>query len=236
MRENIKKQLFEALEEKSDLNVKTDSKTLSNLLEEAIFEVTGKNSKDRSYREKSKKIHLKLKGPRNANVRKALKLNFISPKDFCSLNDKQLEDESYFNGLIGETAINNNNEKKGGMIGLKPPKLNIPTFKVDLNNNQEEENIENYFNSAVKETEEQKDNKLTEEHNIISKIEKDEIKEDNNNKIQEDNNLNNINSDVKVLENKEQTNIMIEDNQKVSINDYNNLSVDECNNNYLINS
>jgi hypothetical protein len=132
MRENIKKQLLDALEPQNDSsqNFKFDSKQLSTDMEISIFEITGKNSKDKSYREKSKKIVSRLKGNRNAHIRKLLKTGIISVNDFCSLNDKQMDDDGYFNKLGGNEQSNNDVVKSKG--GIRPPKLNIPVHNIDF--------------------------------------------------------------------------------------------------------
>lgn len=133
MREQIKKQLLDSLEPNSDSStkdLKIKSGELSISLENAIFEVTGKNSKDKSYREKTKKIITRLKGTRNANVRLLLKSSIITVEQLCKLNDKQIDDDAYFNKIASENNIAakvSDTNVKG-----KLPKINIPIQSIDL--------------------------------------------------------------------------------------------------------
>jgi len=133
MREQIKKQLLDSLEPSNDNNVKElkfKSDELSVSLENSIFEITGKNSKDKFYREKTKKIITRLKGTRNQNIRIILKMGIITVDQLCKLNDKQIDDDSYFNKIASE----NNIGVKTSEINVKGklPKINIPIQSIDL--------------------------------------------------------------------------------------------------------
>ena len=55
-----------------------------------IFENAGKNSKDKSYREKGNYVVNKLKGNINSLARKALKTELVSEKDFVIGGNKVL--------------------------------------------------------------------------------------------------------------------------------------------------
>ena len=133
MREQIKKQFLDALEPLNDSNIKdlkTKSDELSVLLELNIFDITGKNSKEKSYREKTKKIITRLKGTRNQNIRSLLKSGIITVEELCKLSDKQIDDDSYFAKIASENNLNtkpNEANNKG-----KLPKINIPLQSIDF--------------------------------------------------------------------------------------------------------
>lgn len=134
MREQIKKQLLDSLEEKNDNSVKDlkfKSSELSVNFENLIFELTGKNSKDKSYREKSKKIIARIKGTRNNNVRIMLKSGILIVEELCKMTEKQIDDDSYFTKMANE-----NNLGKAGADNNKGrlPKINIPQKSLDFLN------------------------------------------------------------------------------------------------------
>jgi hypothetical protein len=133
MREQIKKQLLDSLEPSNDSNIKNielKSDELSIMLENSIFENSGKNSKDKLYREKTKKIITRLKGTRNQNIRILIKSGIITVDQLCKMNDKLIDDDAYFNKIANEnkigTKINESNNKG------KLPKINIPIQSIDL--------------------------------------------------------------------------------------------------------
>lgn len=133
MREQIKKQLLDALELQADSTVKDlklKSDELSINLENSIFDITGKNSKDKKYREKTKKIITRLKGTRNQTIRTLLKSVIITVEDFCKLPDKILDDDAYFNKI----AADNNIVSKASDVNAKGklPKINIPLQSIDI--------------------------------------------------------------------------------------------------------
>lgn len=133
MREQIKKQLLDSLEPANDNNIKDlkiKSDELSVNLENAIYEITGKNSKDKSYREKTKKIITRLKGTRNQNVRILLKCSIITVDQLCSLSDKQVDDDAYFNKIASENNIGS--KASDTNVKGKLPKINIPLQSLDL--------------------------------------------------------------------------------------------------------
>ena len=135
MREQIKKQLLDSLEEKNDNTVKDlkfKSTELSLNFENNIFELSGKNSKDKSYREKTKKIIGRIKGARNNNIRIMIKSGIISIEELCKMSDKQIDDESYFTKLANENNLgksSGDNNNKGRL-----PKINIPQKSLDFLN------------------------------------------------------------------------------------------------------
>ena len=134
MREQIKKQLLDSLEEKNDdkvTNLKFKSSELCLNFENSIFELTGKNSKDKSYREKTKKIIGRIKGARNNNIRIMLKSDILSVEEICKMSDKQIDDEAYFTKLANDNNLGKatGDNKKGGL-----PKINIPQKSLDFLN------------------------------------------------------------------------------------------------------
>ena len=54
---------------------------------------------------------MRIKGMRNNHIRELLKKEIISVKDFCNLNDKELNDDNYFKNLENEQGNNNANNK-----------------------------------------------------------------------------------------------------------------------------
>jgi hypothetical protein len=128
MREQIKKQLLEALDSSTDGSSKFTSEQLSIEIENLIFEKTGKNSKDKPYRERTKRIVARVKGTRNLVVRNVLKSGIFTVDDLCKMTDKELEDDGYFNKYGGEK------EQIKGKSVARPPKINVPIIPVDVNN------------------------------------------------------------------------------------------------------
>ena len=128
MREQIKKQLLDAFDITTDGSSKFTSEQLATEIENQIFEKTGKNSKDKPYREKTKRIISRVKGARNQIVRNVLKSGIFTIDDFCKMTDKELEDDSYFNKFSGEK------EQPKGKAVARPPKINVPIVPVDVNN------------------------------------------------------------------------------------------------------
>jgi hypothetical protein len=142
-RENVKKQLTEAFDIVSD-NVEEEKLTVEQVvseLENLIFELSGKNSKDKAYREKAKKIITRVKGSRNSFIRIILRKNQIPLSELCKLPDKQLNDDSYFDKFKTENNGTKENKQKGG---IRPPTIKtIPVHSIDLSNNVE--GIDDYY-------------------------------------------------------------------------------------------
>jgi hypothetical protein len=128
MREQIKKQLIEAFDISTDAFSKFTSEQLATEIENIIFEKTGKNSKDKPYRERTKRIIARVKGTRNQVVKNILKSGIFSVDELCKMNEKELEDDSYFNKYGSEKE-----QVKGKSIS-RPPKLNVSVVPVDVNN------------------------------------------------------------------------------------------------------
>jgi hypothetical protein len=132
MREQIKKQFTEALESGTQIeNPVFTSDQLGIDIESLCFSLTGENSKDKAYRDKTKRIINRLKGNRNQIVRNILKNGTLSAQEFANIKDKEMDDDSYFNkySKIEDTAGVNKIAK--GVT--KPPKIAVPTVNVDLN-------------------------------------------------------------------------------------------------------
>ncbi len=137
-------------------------------IENFIFEYTGKNSKDKAYREKAKKILARLKGNRNGIVRSVLKKGIISASDFCKLNDKQLDDDSYFEkfGGNGESTVNSSNPLKPKM-GTKPPAFkNIPIQAIDLTHSDPTDAVNEYFNEIQSSNQNMQNQNLTDSSQV----------------------------------------------------------------------
>jgi hypothetical protein len=136
-RENVKKQLLEAFDNLDEAIV--------NEIENLIFELTGKNSKDKSYREKAKKILSRLKGSRNSTIRGLIKKNIISVSDFCKMNDKQLDDDSYFDKFVKNGNPLPTDVK--GRQSIKPPAFkSMPIQNIDVTANVSDA-VNDYFNN-----------------------------------------------------------------------------------------
>jgi hypothetical protein len=129
MREQIKKQISEALDSGTQIDSpKFPTEQLSHDIENEIFELTGKNSKDKTYREKTKRIIARLKGNRNQIVRNVLKNGVLLAQDFTKLSDKEIDDDNYFNKFASSEETNVTKGPKGI---TKPPRIAVPN--VDLN-------------------------------------------------------------------------------------------------------
>ena len=142
-RENVKKQLINALDFKSDNNCKFSSEDLALEIEEEIYKQNDNNSKSKDYRDKIRKIELRIKGNRNLFIREILKKGLISVKDFCKLDEKILNDDNYFRKLNGDNLITNNNDNnifthlnktlKFPIRNVRPPIKNNPIIQKKQN-------------------------------------------------------------------------------------------------------
>ena len=103
-RENVKRQLINALDKSKDNSIsglKITSEEIAKEIEEEIFKQNNNSSQKREYRDKIRKIEMRLKGPRNNFIREIIKKGKISINDFCNMNDKDLMDDNYFKKLDG---------------------------------------------------------------------------------------------------------------------------------------
>ena len=113
-RENVKKTLINDLEKGKDNLIQGLTKTSEQIaieIEQEVYEQNDNSSKSRSYRDKIRKLGMRIKGMRNNHIRELLKKEIISVKDFCNLNDKELNDDNYFKNLENEQGNNNANNK-----------------------------------------------------------------------------------------------------------------------------
>ena len=142
-RENVKKTLINALEQKNDENnFKLTSEKIAIEIEEEIFEQNDNNAKNKGYRDKIKKIEFRIKGNKNSFIREILKNGLIDIKTFCQLDEQTLNDDNYFKKIYG-VNINENNkkvEKKNLVPQWKANKMNKPNFNNNNFGNSKKEN------------------------------------------------------------------------------------------------
>ena len=204
-RENVKKSLLQILEPKTDENSKFSAEKISLEIEEEIFKQNNNVSQCKCYREKIRKIELRIKGVRNLFVREILKKGLIDIKTFCELEDKVLNDDNYFKNLIGENSNNNqdnnNNDKQNisspskgnsninriGKIPMRtarPPVVKMNMLKFEIPKNQDNKDNYNIIDNQNLEEEEKKKEEIKE----IKKEEKkeEEIKEIKNEEKKEE--------------------------------------------------
>ena len=155
---------MEAFDQSSDLPAEETKLTVEHLvneLESFIFDFSGKNSKDKSYREKAKKIITRVKGSRNGFIRTILRSGMILPSEFCKLNEKQLDDDAYYEKFRTNGNVQTETKPKSG---IRPPLIkNIPIHSIDLSSNTE--TIDEYYNKTENEAKEEKLDEVTEEVN-----------------------------------------------------------------------
>ena len=98
-RENVKKQLINALEKNKDNSIQNLVKTSEQIaieIEQEIYEQNDNSAKNRGYRDKIRKLEMRIKGMRNNYIREILKKGELSVKEFCNLDEKNLNDENFF--------------------------------------------------------------------------------------------------------------------------------------------
>lgn len=95
MRESMKKQILKDLEVTTDSidKIVVSNEELIKLIEEEIFNSSGKNSKDKNYRTLYMKVSTRIKGSSKAGVRQALRAALISTKDLVTLGDKEFDEK-----------------------------------------------------------------------------------------------------------------------------------------------
>ncbi len=130
----MKKTLINALEPKKDENCKYTSEKIALEIEEEIYKQNNNSSQSKSYREKIRKIELRIKGSRNLFIRKILKNGLIEIKTFCELDEKTLNDDNYFKQLSDD--INDNETlstlNKGNSFINKPGKIPIKSTRPPI--------------------------------------------------------------------------------------------------------
>ena len=167
MRENVKKQLMNALEkdkDKSTEGLKFNSEEIAKQIEQIIYEQNDNSSQSKFYRDKIRKLEGRIKGIRNKLIRDILKKGLFSITDFCNLNEKDLNDENFFKKFQTDDNINKNDDKgkKVTKIGpgkgiIRPPPIprpiihNIPetiNHEIEEKKNEENEGPKNSNNST----------------------------------------------------------------------------------------
>jgi len=233
---------MESFELQSDVieNEKYASDQLAAEIENIIYEITGKNSRDKSYREKSKKIMSRLKGGRNSQLRISLRSGNMTASEFCKLTDKQLDDDSYFDKLFNNGNAPNVELKKSM---TRPPNLKqIPVKKIDLTasfgevvNDYFENMQQNVTSEGTKEPNESDNNLLTTHENENKNEPKlilfsEDFTNNNNESTQQQQSVDNTFNMIKVTnENLEDNNSTIRHTTEIDTNSVKNLSVIEDN-------
>lgn len=211
--------MMEAFDSQNDSDdIKIPKEQLVNEIENFVYEMTGKNSKDKSYREKAKKILTRLKGNRNGMVRGLLKSGTISTSDFCKLSDKQLDEDSYFEKYIkpGDSSVPSDKKQKGQSI--KPPNFkNLPIHSIDLSSNATD--VNEYFNN-IKASEEDTNNNAGEPNKRDNEEEKNLSEVNNysnmeNNNMTDDNMSNRVHTEIETNSVRTDTFSVREDNKEV---------------------
>ena len=129
-RENVKKQLINALEKNKDnliTNLIKTSEQIAIEIEEEIFLQNDNSAKNRGYRDKIRKLEMRIKGARNNYIREILKKGILSIKDFCNLDEKNLNDENYFKSMLNNKEPNDKNNINNTNINNSG---NIPKIKI----------------------------------------------------------------------------------------------------------
>jgi hypothetical protein len=129
-RENVKKTLINALEKQKDNTIQNLVKTSEQIaieIEQEIYEQNDNSAKSKSYRDKIRKLEMRIKGMRNNHIREILKKGILSVHDFCNLDEKNLNDENFFkkfekNMGIEVNPIQEKNFAKNTKI-VKPPNM-----------------------------------------------------------------------------------------------------------------
>ena len=243
-RENVKKQLINALEKNKDNSIQNLVKTSEQIaieIEQEVYEQNDNSAKNREYRDKIRKLEMRIKGMRNNYIREILKNGALSVHDFCNLDEKSLNDENFFkkfkkeemisegdappSNTVGQIKKNNFSGKIPSISKLNKPHImpkNIipsirpvipkPIFTPPVQENNNENKIEN-------------NNNIITQPQIEEKEMKNEIKEISQEKKVED------------ITNKKNKNIIknkppkIEKKEKNNLNEMNNIQISNTNEN-----
>ena len=114
-RENVKKQLINALDKSKDNSlpgIKLTSEEIAKEIEEEVFKLSDDSCQSRGYRDKIRRLDMRLKGPRNNFIREIIKTGKLSVKEFCNLDEKNLMDDNYFRKLEGASSDDINKIRK----------------------------------------------------------------------------------------------------------------------------
>ena len=238
-RENVKKTLINALEKQKDNTIQNLVKTSEQIaieIEKEIYEQNDNSSKSKSYRDKIRKLEMRIKGMRNNYIREILKKGILSVHDFCNLDEKSLNDENFFKKFEKNSGIEANqapeknfskivkppNMPKNIIPSIRPviPKPIVSPIKIEKDKNDLNDN-------EIKK--EEKENKIPEK---IEEI-KEEIKPVINNDNLKDKNLLKNKPPPKKIEEEKNKN----DNIVTNIsNELNNIKISNVNNETSINT
>ena len=92
-RENVKRQLINALEKSKDNSLpglKLTSEQIAIEIEEEVYKQNENSCQKREYRDKIRNLEMRIKGIRNNFIRELLKKGILSVNEFCNLNEKDL--------------------------------------------------------------------------------------------------------------------------------------------------
>jgi hypothetical protein len=96
-RDQIRKQLIEAFDLQDSVNeVKFTIAQVAENIEREVFEICDNDCKSKAYRDKCKKIIMRLKGKRNKHLRQLIREGLLDIAGLCKMNDEQLDDEKHF--------------------------------------------------------------------------------------------------------------------------------------------
>ena len=248
-RENVKKQLINALEKSKDNSIPNLVKTSEQIaieIEQEVYEQNDNSAKNRGYRDKIRKLEMRIKGMRNNYIREILKKGELSVHDFCNLDEKNLNDENFFKKFQKEggegdapPSTQSLQNKKNNFSGKIPsiskvakphimpkniipsirPVIPKPIFNPPIQENNNEKKIENDNNIITQPLKEE-----TEIKNEIKEVANEKVEEDISNKK----NKNIIKNKPPKLEKNEKTKLNEIDNVKIS-----NIDENEQNNNNI---
>ena len=133
IRENVKKQLMNALEKNKDNSLqglKLTSEQIAIEIEEEVFKQNDNSAQKREYRDKIRNLEMRIKGIRNNFIREILKKGLISVSDFCNLNEKDLKDDNYFKKLEGDNQDTKDENITNQKNNFGPPKMKNNTHRT----------------------------------------------------------------------------------------------------------
>ena len=215
-RENVKKQLINALEKNKDNTIKDlkfTSEQIAIEIEEEVFKQNDESSKNRGYRDKIRKLEMRIKGMRNNHIRDILKKGLLSVNEFCNLDEKELNNENFFKKFLesekpsnGDNQAGNHppssenlNSKKFGNMPkiIKPPPRNmIPSIRPIIpkpiipSNIQEkkivDENEKNEYINKKEKSEDINNTEINKQHNNKEQDKNSNEKKENIEKNEED--------------------------------------------------
>jgi hypothetical protein len=97
VREQIRKQLVEAFDLQDSVNEsKYEITEVADFIEKEIYNLSEGDVKGKLYRDKCKKIIMRLKGKRNQHIRQMLREGGLDIALLCKMSDVQLDDDNQF--------------------------------------------------------------------------------------------------------------------------------------------